>query len=97
MTTDRVEAIRLLLVQAEGAHGDYERTELGGTYDEQWPRWYAEFAVDHLIGDLLGRPVSTDGLAAFLASSYREFKEARHGPDEEWAAYTARRIVGELP
>jgi hypothetical protein len=97
MTADRVEAITRLLVQAEGAHGDYERNELGGMYDEQWPRWYAEFAVNHGIGDLRGRPLSPDDLSAFLASSYGEFKQARAEPDEEWAAYTARRIVAELP
>jgi hypothetical protein len=97
MTADRVEAIRQLLVQAEGAHGDYERTELGGTYDEEWPRWYAEYAVDHGIADLLGSPLGPDDLSAFLASSYAEFKVARADPDEEWAAYTARRIVTGLP
>lgn len=97
MTADRVDAITRLLVRAEGAHGDYERDELGGIYDEEWPRWYADYAIDHGIGDLLGHPLSPDALAAFLASSYGEFEEARADPGEEWAAYTARRIVAELP
>jgi hypothetical protein len=96
MTADRMETIAALLAQAEGAHGGYERSELGGMYDEQWPRWYAQYAVEHGIGDLLGRPLTSDGLSAFLASSYAEFKDARADPDEEWATYTARRIVAEL-
>jgi hypothetical protein len=96
MTADRIEAVTALLVQAEGAHGDYERTELGGMYDEEWPRWYAQYAVDQGIGAALGRPIGADDLSAFLARSYGEFKEASSEPGEEWAAYTARRIVTEL-
>jgi hypothetical protein len=34
-----------LLREAAAAHGEHEKTELGGVYDEQWPEWYAEHMV----------------------------------------------------
>ena len=43
MTVDRIEAVTALLVQAEGAHGVYETTELHGVYDQDWARWYAAY------------------------------------------------------
>lgn len=96
MAGERTEAINTLLVQAEEAHGAYERTELDGVYDEDWPRWYAEYAVDHGIGALVDHPVATDELAAFLARTYAEFEQAEPKPAEPWASYTARRIDAEL-
>ena len=30
------------LKRAAAAHGIYEKTELGGVYDENWPQWYAQ-------------------------------------------------------
>jgi hypothetical protein len=37
-----------LLREAEAAHGAYEKEELGGARDEDWPQWYAEFIVNAL-------------------------------------------------
>jgi hypothetical protein len=37
-----------LLREAEKAHGQYEREELGGERDADWPSWYAEFIVNAL-------------------------------------------------
>jgi hypothetical protein len=96
MTTDRIDAIEVLLLQAEAAHGVYETTELNGAYDEAWDAWYADYAVGHGLGDLLGRPVASDELGRFLASTFAEFKTADPKPTEPWAAYTARRIATEL-
>jgi hypothetical protein len=93
---DRIEAITTLLVEAEQAHGVYESTELNGVYDQDWPRWYAAHAVEHGIGRLAERDITTDVLAAFLASSYAEFEQTDPRPAEPWAAYIARRIVAEL-
>ena len=64
MATDRIGALEALLAEAEAAHGVYETTELNGVYDQDWPRWYAAYAVDHGIGALLGRDVSVDELAS---------------------------------
>ena len=96
MTPDRVRAIDDLLVRAESAHGAYERTELDGVYDEDWPRWYAAFAVEHGIGALVGREVTADELAAFLARTNAELERSDPKPDEPWSVYTARRIAAEL-
>jgi len=30
-----------LLKRAAAAHGVYEKAELGGKYDDDWPQWYA--------------------------------------------------------
>jgi hypothetical protein len=91
--TDRTEAIGALLVEAEKAHAVYEADELGGVYDEEWPRWYAAYAVDHGMGELLGHHVQADRLADFLAAGFDEFKQEDPPPDEPWSAYLARRIV----
>ena len=96
MTADRIDAISALLAQAEEAHGKYEATELNGVYDRQWPRWYAGYAVDHGIGALLGRPITTDNLAEFLAGTFADFEQTEPSAGEGWAAYTARRIAAEL-
>jgi hypothetical protein len=96
MTTDRIDAIKSLLIQAEKAHGAYEASELKGVYDEDWPRWYAGYAVDHGVRVMLGHDVTTDELARFLALSYAEFQQAEPKPSEPWPAYTARRLVTEL-
>lgn len=95
MAADRIEAITTLLVQSEKAHGVYERSELDGVYDQDWPRWYAAYAVEHGIGALVGHDVTADELAAFLASS-AEFQQSEPKPAEPWAEHIARRIAAEL-
>jgi hypothetical protein len=94
--SDRIEAIGALLVEAEEAHGAYEATELGGVYDEDWPRWYAAYAVEHGIGELVGHEVPPDRLAAFLAAGFDDFKATDPEPAEPWSAYLARRVAAEL-
>ncbi len=96
MAVDRIEAISALLVQAERAHGVYEGTELNGVYDQEWPRWYAAYAVEHGISALVDHDVTTEQLAALLASSYAELEQTDPKPAEPWATYTARRIATEL-
>ena len=96
MTEGRIEDIRALLIEAKRAHGVYETTELNGVYDEDWPRWYAAYAVDHGIDALLGRPVATEELTAFLGRSYTEFERTVPKPSEPWDDHVARRIAAEL-
>jgi hypothetical protein len=96
MEDDRAETINALLVQAEEAHGIFEATALKGVYDEEWPRWYAEYAVEHGIGELLGHDVTADELAQFLARGNVEFERLDPKPSEPWATYTARRIAADL-
>lgn len=96
MEADRTDAVTALLVQAQQAHGAFEATELNGVYDREWARWYAVYAVDHGLGDLVGHGVTPDEVAGFLASSYAEFGQIDPKSSEPWAAYTARRIALEL-
>ena len=93
---DRTEAIRALLAKAEQAHRTFETTELNGVYDQEWPRWYAAYAVEHGFGALVGHTVTADQLAQFLASTFVEFQQTEPKPSEPWAGYTARRITAEL-
>ena len=93
---DRIEAVRALLAEAEQAHGVYETTELNGVYDQDWPRWYAAYAVEHGIGDLIGHAIIPDQLSAFLAGGFADFKAIEPAPTQGWAAHTAQRIVAEL-
>ena len=93
---DRIQALTGLLAETGQAHGRYEETELKGVYDKEWPQWYAAYAVDHGIGELVGHAVTADELALFLASTNTEFEKIEPKPTDPWAAYTARRIAAEL-
>ena len=96
MALDPTHAVSRLLEETKAAHGRFEETELKGVYDQEWPSWYATYAVDHGIGELVGRPLHADTLAEFLTTSNMEFERLVPKPIETWTAYTARRIVTEL-
>jgi hypothetical protein len=95
MTSDHTQAVEALLAETEAAHGVFETTELGGVYDEAWAEWYAAYAVEHGIGDLVGHPVTAAELERFLISSFAEFKGLNPAPTEPWAAWTARRVAAD--
>jgi len=96
MTTDRIAALEALLAETEAAHGAYETTELNGIYDQEWPRWYAAYAVEHGIGEVVGRPVSVDDLTALLTASWSELQQTDPRPPEPWTTFIARRLASEL-
>jgi hypothetical protein len=96
MDAGRIDAVNALLVQAQEAHHEFEATELKGVYDQDWPGWYAAFAVEHGLGGLVGHAIDVDRLTRFLADSNADFEAAEPKPSEPWAAYTARRITTEL-
>lgn len=89
-------AVDALLVRTAAAHGVFEETELQGVYDQDWPRWYAAYAVEHGIGTLVGHPVAADRLAEFLSTCNVEYEKTDPQLREPWATYTARRIASEL-
>ncbi len=93
MTADRTDAIRALLLEAEEAHGNYEMTALEGVYDEEWPRWYAEYLVEHGLGDLTGAPISVEGVTDQLVDGYAEFENGEAKAGESWADHIARTIA----
>lgn len=90
-----VDAIEALLAEAEQAHGTYEATVLQGVYDQDWPRWYAGYAVEHGVAEITGHLIPVDQLAALLTTSWDDYQ--REHPDRavSWASYTARRIAAE--
>lgn len=92
MSADRISALEALLSETETAHGAYEAADLGGVYDQDWPAWYAAYAVDHGIGAVLGRDVTANDLAATLARAYAEFEQTSPKV-EPWQAYVSRRIA----
>jgi hypothetical protein len=93
----RVEAVTALLLEAESAHGTYEALDLGGVYDQEWASWYAEYAIEHGLSDILGHPAPLDRVSPLLAAAYAEFEQLDPRPDRaEWAAHLARRVVEDL-
>jgi hypothetical protein len=96
MAADQVEAIDKLLAETEAAHGAYETTELNGVYDQDWPRWYATYANEHGLGELLGHEVSVDRLADFLVTGFAAFEKADTKASEAWTRFVARRMVEQL-
>ena len=96
MAANQVEALEELLARTEAAHGAYEAAELNGVYDQQWPAWYARFAIDNGIGKLIGRDVELDELARFFAEGWDEMQGTNSTPTESWQAHMARRIASEL-
>jgi hypothetical protein len=84
--------IEALFMQAEQAHGEYERSVLNGVYDQNWADWYAQYAIDQGIKTLLGAPLSTEQLSQLLSQSYEQYK-AEQVKSQHWATYTAQKLV----
>jgi hypothetical protein len=93
MASDQIQRLEALLAASAAAHGVYEERELNGVYDEDWPRWYAGYAVAHGLGELVGRAVTVDEVATFFASSWDEIKATDPKPTEPWAVLMARRVA----
>lgn len=96
MEADTAEAITALLVRAEEAHGHYEALDLNGVYDEDWARWYAEFAIESGLAELVGHAAPLDRVTALLESAYADFDGADPKPTPSWADYVGRRMADEL-
>jgi hypothetical protein len=95
MTADRIDAITALLIEAEGAHAVFEATELGGVYDQAWPAWYAMYVVEHGIGAMLERAVTTEELASSLTACNAAYERLEPTTREPWPTYTARQLAGD--
>ena len=96
MEVDRAEAVRDLLLEAETAHGVYESIDLGGVRDQDWARWYGEFALEHGLEDVVGHRIPLDQIGPFLSKAYAEFEQRDPKPSEGWANFVARRVVEAL-
>ena len=91
MTQTTVEKIASLLSQAGNAHHHYEQTVLKGVYDLDWHIWYAEYALEHGLGNLLDRSLTLERLSEFLSQSNEQYE--RENTDRSWADYTAQKLV----
>lgn len=89
-----IKAIEQLLREAGSAHGRYEETVLNGVYDEDWPDWYAQWAVEHGFNDLVTRPVEVEQLSRFLVDLHEAHQTA--GSGQPWPAFYARRLAERL-
>ena len=96
MTSQPTDALERLLTETEAAHGVYETTQLGGAYDQEWPRWYATYAVEHGFGAVVGRDITADDLAALLTRGWGELDALDPRPDEPWSSWMARWLFAEL-
>ena len=83
------------LKDTEASHGRFEETELKGVYDQDWPSWYAAYAVDHGIGELLGSPIRAEARGV-PHDQQQGVERLQAQATETWIAYTARRIATEL-
>ncbi len=96
MEADTPEAITALLLRAEEAHGHYEALDLNGVYDEDWARWYAEFAIESGLAELVGHAAPLDRVTALLEGAFADFDAADPKPTGTWAEYVGRRMAAEL-
>ena len=96
MTDDRAAAIEALLVDASDAHHVYERDELNGVYDEDWPAWYARHVVDNGLAAVVGRELTADEVGVHLQRLSDEYSGLDPQAAESWAPWTARRLVADL-
>lgn len=90
MTQEITAQIANLLSQAGSAHHHFEQTVLKGVYDQEWPAWYADYVIQHGLGELLPSPVTVEQLGQFLADNYELYK--RENSKLGWADYTAQQI-----
>ena len=93
MSADRTAAVEAILAATEAAHGAYEATVLHGVYDQAWAAWYAAHAVDHGIGEALGRPIAADQLATAFTTAWEARSASGGATSEPWASWMASRLV----
>lgn len=96
MDQERTARLTTLLNEAQQAHGKFEATELNGVFDEEWPRWYASYAIGHGLAEILGREVTVERVGDHLATAYAEYEGVDPKPDASWAEYIAQHWPDEV-
>jgi hypothetical protein len=96
MKSTSEKAVAALLRAAEAAHGAYEKSILGGAYDEEWPAWYAAYLLDHGLRDLLpgAESLDVDTLTAMLARLAADYEQGEQ--TSPWPDVYAQGIVAEF-
>jgi hypothetical protein len=87
------QAVAALLKETETAHCAYETTVLDGTFDAEWPAWYAAYLLDHGLADHFSDSKSLDveNLAAMLARLAADYD--RGDKTSPWPDVYANAIV----
>ena len=90
--------ISALLSKTAEAHDRYERAELGGVRDEEWPVWYAAYLLENGLLDLFPDAVAQTRLKNELPMLLTEADKSHraHAPDENWPDYYAQYLVDNL-
>ena len=83
--------ISALLRQTGTAHGRYETSVLHGVYDVDWAPWYADWAIQHGLNDLLESTFGADDLGKILFTINEEHGRDSHGL--AWPEFYAQRLV----
>jgi hypothetical protein len=83
--------ISALLSQAGSAHHQYEQTVLKGVYDQDWPTWYADYAIKNGLVELLNQAVTVEQISQFFRQRNEDYK--RENPSQNWADYTAKKMT----
>lgn len=86
--------IETLLKQAQEAHHIFEKDELQGKFDEQWPAWYADFLLNNGLATLTGTTPDPDALASFLDQTSQQMKS--ESSQQPWHEYTANKLFNTL-
>ncbi|GAB4514876.1 MAG: hypothetical protein OHK0046_17580 [Anaerolineae bacterium] len=89
--TQLTEQLTDLLRRTGAAHGVYETNELNGVYDEDWPAWYAAWALENGLNDLLGTGLEAEALASLLVEINNAHRQA--DTNQSWAQFTAAWLV----
>ena len=91
MHEETQKTIAALLRNTGAAHGAYEERELNGVYDQNWPTWYAAYAVQHGLGNLLSTTLTVEELSRLLKQYDEDYRKER--PAENWPDYYAARLA----
>jgi hypothetical protein len=82
------EEIKEALIQAEQAHRLFEKIELKGIYDENWPVWYTAFVLGRL-------PELKDPLKVYHLIKEAAREHETH-PKIPWASFYSEYLVQKL-
>lgn len=91
MTQDLHTQLTDLISRTGSAHGVYEENELNGVYDQEWAAWYAAWAIENGLNELLGTALDVDTLGPLLTQYHAEHQGLTTG--EGWPGFYARRLI----
>ncbi|MDH3942631.1 MAG: hypothetical protein OEV06_00870 [Anaerolineae bacterium] len=88
---EKAREIKHLLVKTVQNHHEYQENQLGGDYNNDWSKWYADFLLENDLVEVWGREITAEELAATLRQLDEEYKAEER--EENWPTYYAGRMV----